>query len=122
MLQSPQPPSIEPLLTGLINEITEIQEHFALVLDDFHVIADQQVNDGVTFLLDNLPSQMHLVLSSRVDPPWPFARLRARGEMIELRADDLRFTPEEAATFLNNVMQLDLSPEDVSALEDRTEG
>ncbi|HEY74195.1 MAG TPA: helix-turn-helix transcriptional regulator, partial [Thermoflexia bacterium] len=121
-LQSPQPPSVEPLLTDLINEIAGLADSFTLALDDFHVITDQQVNDGITFLLDNLPPQIHLVLSSRADPPWPLARLRARREMTELRTSDLRFTSQEAAAFLNEAMRLDLSPEDVAALEDRTEG
>jgi hypothetical protein len=121
-LQSPQPPPIELLLTGLVNEITEVPDPFALVLDDFHVITEQQVRDALTFLLDNLPPQMHLILASRADPPWPLARLRARREMTELRADDLRFTSEEAAAFLNEVMKLDLSAEDVARLEARTEG
>jgi LuxR family maltose regulon positive regulatory protein len=121
-LRSRQPPLIEPLLTGLINEIVTLSPPFVLVLDDVHVIANQQIHDGLTFLLDNLPPQMHLVLSSRSDPPWPLARLRARGEMTELRASDLRFSEQEAAAFLNEVMNLDLSAEDVAALEDRTEG
>jgi len=121
-LVSPQPPHVEALLTGLINEIAEIPDLSALVLDDFHVITDQRVNDEVTFFLDSMPPQMHLILSSRADPPWPLARLRARREMTELRTNDLRFTPKEAAAFLNEVMRLDLSPEDVAALEDRTEG
>ena len=121
-LQSPQRPPIEPLLTGLINKIAEVPGSFALVLDDFHVITDQPVNDAVTFLLDNMPPQMHLILSSRADPPWPLARRRARGEITELRANDLRFTSQEAATFLKEVMRLDLSPEDVATLEARTEG
>jgi LuxR family maltose regulon positive regulatory protein len=121
-LQSPQPPLIEQLLTGLINEIAQVPAPFVLVLDDFHVITGQHVRDGMTFLLDNLSRQMHLVLSSREDPPWPLARLRARREMTELRTRDLRFTSEEAASFLNDLVQLDLSPEDVAALEGRTEG
>jgi len=116
------PPPIEPLLTGLINEIAEIPDPLALVLDDFHVITEQQVHDALTFALDNLPPQMHLILSSRADPPWPLARLRARREITELRANDLRFTSQEAATFLNEVMKLNLSREDVAVLEDRTEG
>jgi len=122
VLLSPQPPPIEPLLTGLINEIAEVPHPFALFLDDFHVISAPQLNDAFTFLLDNLPPQMQVILSGRADPPWPLARYRARGEMTELRADDLRFTPQEATTFLNQVMKLDLSPGDVAALEERTEG
>lgn len=116
------PPSIEPLLTGLINEITTVLEPFSLILDDFHTITAPQIQDALTFLLDHLPAQMHLVLAGRADPPWPLARRRARLEMTELRANDLRFTSQEAATFLNQVMMLDLSPADVAALEERTEG
>ncbi|MGD1994841.1 MAG: LuxR C-terminal-related transcriptional regulator [Anaerolineae bacterium] len=119
-LQSLQWPSVEALVAGLINEIP--QEPFVLILDDFHVITDPSINAALVSMLDNLPSQMHLILSSRADPPWPLARLRAQGEMIELRATDLRFTSAEAVSFLNQVMGLDLSPEDVATLERRTEG
>jgi LuxR family maltose regulon positive regulatory protein len=121
-LQSPRPPMMQGLLTGLINDLADVPEHLVLVLDDLHVIVDRTVNDGLAFLLDNLPPQMHLILSSRADPPWPLAGMRARREMTELRVDDLRFTAEEAASFLNEVMKLDLSREDVAALEERTEG
>jgi LuxR family maltose regulon positive regulatory protein len=121
-LQSPQPPPIEALLTGLINEITKVPEPFALVLDDFHVVIASEIHDALTFLLDNMPPQMHLILSSRADPPWPLTRLRVSREITELRANDLRFTSDEAVTFLNEVMKLNLSPEDVATLEERTEG
>ena len=121
-LQSPQPPPVEVLLTGLINQIVEIPDPFILVLDDFHVIDSPQINDALVYFLDHMPPQMCLIVASRADPPWPLARLRARGEMTELRADDLRFTPDEASAFLNDVMGLGLSAEDVAALEARTEG
>ncbi len=117
-----RPPPIETILSGLINEMVGISGRFALVLDDFHMITAPQVHDGFSFLLDNLPPSLHLFLSTRADPPWPLARLRARGEMTELRADDLRFSHQEAATFLNGVMGLHLSPENVAELEARTEG
>ena len=82
-VRSSQPPAIEALLTALINEIAASNSvPFALVLDDFHMILDERVHDGITFLLDHLPSQMHLIFSGRADPPWPLARLRARREMI----------------------------------------
>jgi LuxR family maltose regulon positive regulatory protein len=114
---------LETVLTGLLNDIASIGlSPFILVLDDLHLIAEPQIHHGLTFLLDHLPPQFHLALSSRADPPWPLARLRARGDVAEMRAQDLRFTPEEAATFLNNIMHLDLSPEDIAALEARTEG
>ena len=122
LLQSSQPPPIEGLLTTLINEITTIPHDFVLVLDDYHVIDAQPVHSGITFLLDHLPSQMNLVIATRADPPLPLARLRGRGELTELRASDLRFTPDEMTAFLNNVMDLNLSPEDIATLEARTEG
>ena len=109
-------------MTTLINEINAIQDDFALILDDYHVIDAQPVHDGITFLLDHLPPQMHLIIASRADPPLPLSRLRGRGELAELRAADLRFTPDEAAAFLNGAMGLDLSADDVAALETRTEG
>lgn len=121
-LQSPHLPPVEAILTGLINEITEIREHFALVLDDYHVIREQQVHEAVIFLVNNQPSQMHLVLSTRADPPWPLARLRVRHEIAELRTNDLRFTFEETTTFLNDVMRLRLPAAAVVALRERTEG
>ncbi len=116
------PPSIESLLAGLINDAAGIREPFILVLDDIHLITEPQIHEGLTFLLDHMPRQMHLVLSGRSDPPWPLARLRARGEMTELRAPDLRFTLHETAAFLSETMDLDLSPSDMVALEARTEG
>ena len=122
MLRSSQPPPVEALLAGLINQIAATSAPFVLVLDDFHVIGEQQVYAAVTFLLDHLPPLMHVVLSSRSDPPWPLARLRARREMTELRANDLRFTSGEASAFLNGVMGLGLSAQDVAALDARTEG
>ncbi len=121
-LQSPQPPSVESLLTGLLNEITTVADDFALVLDDYHVIDAKPVDDALTFLLERLPSQMHLVIATREDPHLPLARLRARDQLTELRVTDLRFTLSEAAGFLNQMMGLNLSAEDISALETRTEG
>ena len=128
LLNSPQPQPIESVLTTLINEIKAIGDDpstnsgCALVLDDFHMIDSQPVHGAVAFLLDHLPPQMHLILATRSDPPLPLARLRGRGESTELRASDLRFAPDEAASFLNEVMGLDLSAADVAALETRTEG
>ena len=122
VLQSPQPPPTESILTTLLNEITTIPDNFILVLDDYHVIDSKPVDDALTFLLEHLPPQMHLVIATREDPPLPLARLRARGQLTELRAADLRFTPAEAAEFLNQVMGLNLSAEDIAALETRTEG
>ena len=122
VLQSPQPPPTESILTALLNEITTIPDNFILVLDDYHVIDSKPVDNALTFLLEHLPPQMHLVIATREDPQLPLARLRARGQLTELRAADLRFTPAEAAEFLNQVMGLNLSAEDIAALETRTEG
>ncbi len=121
-LQSPQPPPAEAVLTGLINEIAALPDQIVLVLDDYHLIDAQPIHDALAFLLRRLPPQLHLVIATREDPPLPLARLRARGQLTELRATDLRFTASEAAEFLNQAMGLDLSPEDVAALERRTEG
>jgi LuxR family maltose regulon positive regulatory protein len=122
VLQSPQPPSIESILTALLNEIAAIPYHFILVLDDYHTIDSEPIDHALSFLLDHQPPQMHLVIATREDPPLPVARLRVRGQLTELRAANLRFTPAEAADFLNQVMGLNLTVEDIAALEARTEG
>src|SRR6266480_5199070 len=121
-LQSPQPPPTASILTALLNDITTISDHFVLVLDDYHVLDAKPIDHALTFLLEHLPPQMHLVIATREDPQLPLARLRARGQLTELRATDLRFTPPEAAEFLNQGMGLNLSAEDITALEARTEG
>ena len=121
-LQSPQPPPVEALLTVLLNEIAAISEHVVLVLYDYHALDSQPIDQALTFLLDHLPAQMQLVITTREDPSLPLARLRARGQLTELRAADLRFTPDEVAEFLNHTMSLGLSAADVAALEARTEG
>jgi LuxR family maltose regulon positive regulatory protein len=122
VLQSPQPPPIESILTTLLNDIATIPDHIILVLDDYHVLDAQPVDDALAFLLDHLPPQMHLVITTRSDPQLHLARFRARGQMTELRAADLRFTAAEAAAFLNQAMGLNLAAADVATLEDRTEG
>ena len=122
VLQSPQPPPIESILTTLLNEITTVPDHFVFVLDDYHLLDSKPVDDALTFLLDHLPPQMHLVIASREDPHLPLARLRVRGQLTELRAADLRFTPNEAADFLNRMMGLNLKDADIAALDARTEG
>jgi len=122
VLQFPQPPPTESILTILLNEITTLPDNLLLVLDDYHVIDAKAVDDTLTFLVEHLPPPMHLVIATREDPPLPLARLRARGQLTELRAADLRFTPSEAAAFLNQVMGLSLSADDIAALEERTEG
>ncbi|KWX77139.1 LuxR C-terminal-related transcriptional regulator [Paenibacillus jilunlii] len=122
LLQSPQPPPIESLLTALLNEISSESEPSILVLDDYHVISAEPVNQAVIFLLEHLPPQMHLVIATREDPVLPLPRLRVRHQLTELRASDLRFNASEAAEFLGRVMGLALSAEDVMLLESRTEG
>jgi LuxR family transcriptional regulator, maltose regulon positive regulatory protein len=122
VLQSPQQPLPESILTALINEITPIPDTFIFVLDDYHIIDSKPVDNTIAFLLEHLPPQMHLVIASREDPHLTLSRLRARGQLTELRAADLRFTPSEAAEFLNQLMGLNLSAEDIATLETRTEG
>jgi LuxR family transcriptional regulator, maltose regulon positive regulatory protein len=121
-LYAPQPPPSQVILTDLLNDITTISDPFVLVLDDYHMIDAKPVEHAISFLLEHLPPQMHLVIVTREDPRLPLARLRARDLVTELRAADLRFTSAEAAEFLNQVMGLPLSAEDVAALEARTEG
>src|SRR4028118_250553 len=108
-LQSPQPPPTESVLTPLLNEIDTIPDDFVLVLDDYHVIDAKPVDDALAFLLEHLPPRMHLIIATREDPHLPLARLRARGQLTELRAADLRFVAPEATEFLEGVMELSLS-------------
>ncbi len=122
LLQSPQPPPTESLLIALLNEIATTANDFVLVIDDYHVIDAKPVDTALTFLLEHLPPQMRLVIATREDPQLPLARLRGGGQLSELRAGDLRFTPPEAVGFLNQAMGLKLSAEDVATLETRTEG
>ena len=121
-LQSPQPPSIESMLTSLLNDIAADAADFILVLDDYHRVDSKAVDGALAFLLEHAPPQMRLIITTREDPQLPLARLRARGQLIELRAADLRFTPLEAAEFLNQAMGLQLPGGDIVALETRTEG
>ncbi|MBM3128621.1 MAG: tetratricopeptide repeat protein [Chloroflexi bacterium] len=121
-LQAAPPPPTESLLTTLLNEIAALAFDFILVLDDYQCVDAKAVDDALAFLIEHLPPQMHLVIATREDPHLPLAQLRARDQLTELRAFDLRFTPSEAAEFLNQVMGLNLSAEDIAALETRTEG
>jgi LuxR family maltose regulon positive regulatory protein len=122
LLQSAQPPPLALILTTLLNELATFPDDFALVLDDYHVVENPAIHEAISFLLNHLSSRLHLIITTRVDPPLPLSRLRARGQLTELRAADLRFTPAEVATFLNEVMGLNLSAKTVAALESRTEG
>ena len=121
-LHSPQPPPIDPILTTLLNEIAVLPDDLLLVLDDYHLVDSSEVDSALTFLLDHLPPQLHLVITTREDPNLPLARYRVQGQLTELRAADLRFSPAEAMEFLNPVMGLKLSETEIAALESRTEG
>ena len=121
LLESGKPP-IEAVLATLINDLDALSNEIVVVLDDYHVIEAREVQDGMTFLVENLPPQVRLVIAARADPGLPLARLRARGELVEIRAADLRFRPDEAAAYLNGVMGLGLTAGNVEALEERTEG
>ena len=121
-IQSLNPPSAESILTALINDIATVPDPFILVLDDYHIIDANPVDDALTYLLEHQPLQMHLVIATREDPNLPLARLRARSQLTELRAVDLRFTTSEAAEFLKKVMGLNLTAANMAALEARTEG
>jgi LuxR family maltose regulon positive regulatory protein len=122
LLHSPQPPPIESLLTTLLNDLAALPDPFVLVLDDYHVLDAKPIDKALTFLLDHLPPQMHLVIATREDPQLPLARFRVGGHLTEVRVADLRFTPAEAAEFLTQVMGLPLSADEIAALERRTEG
>jgi LuxR family maltose regulon positive regulatory protein len=121
LLDAPQPAPIEVVLTTLLNDLGAVAGEIVLVLDDYHVIEGREVQGGMAFLLDHLPPGLHVVIASRADPVLPLARLRARGELAEIRAAQLRFTAEEAAAYLTG-MGLALTARDVAALEGRTEG
>ena len=121
LLESPDR-SIEAVLAPLLNELNALPDDIVLVLDDYHAIEAPEIQVGMAFLLEHLPAQVHLVIVTRADPALPLARLRAQGDLIEIRAIDLRFTPDEASAFLNGVMTLGLTAEDVAVLEGRTEG
>ncbi|WP_228845404.1 LuxR C-terminal-related transcriptional regulator [Phototrophicus methaneseepsis] len=122
LLESPQPPPMESLITSILNEIVAIPHEFVLVLDDYHILDNQAIDAALTFLTENMPPQMHLIITTREDPLLPLARLRARGQLTELRAADLRFTPGESTEFFTQSMGLSLSSSDIAALEQRTEG
>ncbi|MBO0791486.1 MAG: hypothetical protein J2P36_11125, partial [Ktedonobacteraceae bacterium] len=123
LLRTPQPPSPEIILEQLINDVVEYNDKDkVLVLDDYHVITNISLQRGMSFLLEHLPPSLHLILATRTDPPWPLARLRARGYLSKIGASDLRFASHEARCFLRTVMNLELSTEALEILEDRTEG
>ena len=120
LFRSPQPVPDESIPTILINEMTGQERNFVLVLDDYHAIQNQAIHNAVSFLLDQVPDRLHLIISTRVDPPWPLARFRSQGRLVEIRTADLRFT--EAEDFLKGTMGIHLSSQEVASLESRTEG
>ncbi len=121
-LQTAQPAPSEHLLIGLLNEIQAISQPLIVVLDDYHVIENQAVDDMLNFLLEHMPATIHLVIATREDPQIPLARLRARGQLNELRVADLRFSLAESSQFLRSVMGLHLPDQAIATLETRTEG
>ena len=122
MLRSPQPPPLNTVLTTLLNDLSTQEIPIFLLLEDYHLIDEQTIHDSLLFMLDHLPAYLHLVLSSRVDPPLALARLRVRGQLLELRDADLRFEEGEAAQFLTHTMDLSLESEEIVELTRRTEG
>jgi LuxR family maltose regulon positive regulatory protein len=122
LLQSSQSASMDAMLMALVNEVDSFPQDFVVVLDDYHLIEIPSIHQQLSFLLDHLPRRLHLIISSRADPPLHLARLRARDQLIELHESDLRFTATEAAAFLSEAMGLSLTPEQNVALEKRTEG
>lgn len=121
-LKDIQPASNRSVMTDLLNDLARIEDDLILVLDDYHLIQSQVIHDDMIFLLDHLPKQIHLVIITRADPPFPLPRLRSRGHLAEIRQDTLKFTTKEAAAYLNSTFGLDLSSKDIQALEARTEG
>ncbi|HEU5430398.1 MAG TPA: hypothetical protein VFU81_01980, partial [Thermomicrobiales bacterium] len=121
-LRAPQAPPAETILVGIVNALADLDRDAVLVLDDYHAIETAAIHAALAFLLAHLPPRLHLVVASRFDPPLPLARLRAAGALLELRSNELRFTPAETARLLVDSLGLDLAPEDVSALAGRTEG
>ena len=121
-LQAPQPPAAKALLTQLINELSLVAQPFVVVLDDYHLITAQSIHEALFFFIEHLPPTLHLIITSRIDPPFPLARWRVRNQLTEVRADDLRFSSADATTFLNQIMGLALTEADVVTLGTRTEG
>jgi len=122
LLHSREAPPLVTILATLLNEIIQVNREVILILDDYHVIEDQAIHQGLLFLLDHVLATLHLVLATRTDPELPLSRLRVRGQMVEIRSSDLRFTQEETASFLVHSMRLPLTEEDVLILSKRTEG
>ncbi len=122
LLRSLPTPAIKSILTGLLNEIHTFEQPFVFIFDDYHLIENTEIDDELAYLIDHQPPNLHLFITTRIDPGLPLSRLRARNQLVELRANDLRFTADEAGIFLTRAMRLNLSAEEVASLEARTEG
>ena len=122
LLQGSDTPPVKRVLTTVLNDLGARPDDVVLILDDYHLIESNQLHEELAFLLDHLPAQLHVVIASRTDPALPLARLRARGELVEVRATELRFTADEAADYLNGAMGLTLTTTEIGALGERTEG
>ena len=121
MLRSPKSLKTETILVPLLNDISTFDQDLFLVLDDYHVISDPQIHQVFSYILDHIPARMHVLIASRSDPPMPLARLRGRGKLLELRAEDLKFSTEETRDFLVKTFGLRISEEDLNSLYLRTE-
>lgn len=121
-LSSAQPPAMEQIIVGLLNDIAALNRKLILVIEDYHVIENAEVHAGMNFLLDHIPPEMHVIITTRSDPPLRLGLRRGRGQISEIRSADLRFTSDETSTFINNIMQLALTDEDIHSLAQRTEG
>ena len=122
LLHEPQSLPVETILSTLINELSALPDSLTLVLDDYHVIDSTSIHDGLAFLVEHMPSQMRLIMTTRTDPPLPLARMRVRGQLLELRSTDLRFSPSQTASFFTDVMGLTLTTDEVAVLDQRVEG
>ena len=117
-----QNPDIKSVMYAFINAVVDTSHHVIFILDDYHLIEEEDIHEALTFLLDHAPPNLHFILTARGDPPLPLARYRARGEVLEFHVDDLRFLPEETKAFLNERMQLDLDTEQIESLQNQLEG
>src|SRR4051812_19999190 len=122
LLHEPQPLPIETILSSLINELSALPDLLTIVLDDYHVIESPPIHEGVAFLVEHMPAQIRFIMTTRIDPPLPLARMRVRSQLLELRSVDLRFSLPQIETFFTDVMGLTLTTDEVTALDTRVEG
>ena len=122
LLSFPQAPPVETILTSLLNQVGARSERVVLIVDDYHLIVEPSIHEGIAFILERMPANMQLVIATRADPPLPLSRLRVRNQLLEIRAADLSFTLPESELLINDVMGLGLSASDLAVLEERTEG